>query len=43
MILIGIAGGPSVSIGFLCGTVISGIQVGLSSGISGCAWANIKR
>lgn len=41
--LVGIAGGPSVVIGFVCGCVISGIQLGLSSGISGCGWNMIKK
>lgn len=29
--------------GFICGTVISGIQIGLSSGVSGCAWTGLKK
>lgn len=43
IVLIGIAGGPSLTTGFICGTVISGIQLGLSSGISGCAWSSVKK
>jgi Na+/H+-translocating membrane pyrophosphatase len=43
MILIGIAGGPFLIIGFLCGSMLSGIQLGLSLGIAGCAWSTIKK
>jgi Na+/H+-translocating membrane pyrophosphatase len=43
MILLGIAGGPSVVTGFICGATISGVQIGLSSGVSGCAWSTVKK
>lgn len=42
-IIIGISGGPPVMVGFVCGTVISGVQIGLSSGVSGCAWTGLKK
>lgn len=41
--MIGIAGGPELVIGFLGGIVISGVQTGISSGMSGCGWATVKK
>ena len=43
IVLIGIAGGPSLMTGFICGIVLSSVQIGWSSGISGCAWNSVKK
>lgn len=43
MLVLGIGIGPQSVLGFLAGSVISAVQLGLSSLISGSIWNTVKK